>query len=133
MRYKRDMDNTNAIPPRETLLATLKADMVCAGCKGTGRRGRGQCRACNGSGETDLCASPRVKFNSGFHDACVELLEFKRPRNPEGMYLWYRLGYIAGLDVASKTGEHPRWSSAAWMSTTGLDDDLRPVTLHLLK
>ncbi len=124
MPHGRDMSNTKNPMTLEALQARIVRDMVCAGCKGTGKRGRGKCHPCQGSGETDNLSSPRVKFNHGFHDATLEALEFNSTRNTEGMAFWYRLGYEMGLQHAAYIRTRPKTSSEAWHALTGMNDDL---------
>lgn len=117
-----------------TIQVALQSEILkprkCEGCRGSGKRGRGTCRACEGSGEPDFCRSPRVVFNGGYHDGFTEQ-SWGKPREIRQMnqYLpkWYVEGYLRGVLDCAKGLEH-KTSSAAWTDFCGLDDDLNPVT-----
>lgn len=107
----------------------LKRDVVCDGCQGTGKRGRGKCSACLGKGEASSLDQPRVRFNWGYHDAASEARRGK-PRTvvasgPQSetavspdFNFWYASGYAAGLaDVAA--GTYVDNSEGAWVRFTG--------------
>ena len=101
-------------------------DKVCEACKGTGRRGWGQCQPCLGKGIADL-KNPRIRFNWGFHDA-TRALAYGNVRQvvlngkqdlrtvSEEFDWWYAAGYKIGLTVE---GPRPGSSEPAWLAFTG--------------
>lgn len=101
----------NAI--QQSIKTRFDRDAKCAPCKGTGKRGRGQCSECRGSGNADL-KHPRIRFNWGFHDATRDA-SISKPRRlvdvgPQGLDqvsmefdYWYAQGYASGLSVPQGT------------------------------
>jgi len=112
-----------------TLSARLARDSRCPACRGTGRRGRGTCSSCRGSGAADL-THPRIRFNWGYHDAHLdgtlksgarEVVErgpqTTRTVSAEANF-WYAAGYRAGLAAVS-AGTYRNDSEPAWVELTG--------------
>lgn len=97
------------------ILDRLIAGARCSGCAGSGKRGRGTCKACSGKGTADL-SHPRIRFNHGFHDATLETeLGIKRAvdtTNPGGWF--YAVGYAAGLRAVANGAPRPTSSDPAW-------------------
>lgn len=105
-------------------------DKVCAPCKGSGKRGRGKCSECGGSGTAHL-KHPRVRFNWGFHDATSDNAAGKPrqivdvgPQNLRQVSMefdfWYAQGYAEGLSVK---GAPPHTSEPAWLAFTGFQPE----------
>ena len=110
------------------LAERLERDSRCEFCGGTGRRGRGTCRKCHGSGIADM-RHPQARFNSGFHTATYDrslgcplnIVESAEQGQSEldvvsrALDWWYAAGYAAGLEAEGR----PRSSDPAWHAFLG--------------
>jgi len=119
---------------RTDLIAKLARDHKCPACKGTGKRGRGKCSACQGKGVADL-NHPRIRFNWGFHDAAMETSlkdgarivvevgeQTTRQVSVEANF-WYARGYQAGLDAVAAGTYQNSSSQPAWIELVGAETD----------
>lgn len=114
------------IKARVTVRARFDRDRICKPCRGSGKRGRGQCSACHGKGEADL-AHPRIRFNWGYHDGAFEQVEFSKTRDMSTHFdWWYAQGYERGIADA-KAGTYANNSCAAWTALSGMTDDFSRV------
>ncbi len=114
--------------PSNAIENRFARDRKCAPCKGTGKRGRGTCRTCNGHGDADL-RHPRIRFNWGFHDAANEAkagrarsVSFAGEHSITAVSYafdwWYAAGYEYGLQATAE-GSYAGDSEPAWQTFAG--------------
>lgn len=108
-------------------------DSLCKACGGKGKRGRGACGQCEGSGTVETGAAsldaPRIRFNWGYHDARADVrLDSVREvamtgdhttrRVSAAFSYWYAAGYERGLRSAAAETT----STDAWVTFSGREE-----------
>jgi hypothetical protein len=129
------MTKTAAETTRTEVLEMLVAGAKCNGCAGTGKRGRGKCRACEGRGSADL-NHPRIRYNWGYHDGAndhargnARQVVANGPANEHAVSYasglggkecgwFYAAGYQAGIE-AVRNGTYNGTSDAGWYGLVG--------------